>query len=138
MSRVQARAVTVAWHKPRCNACGDRIQNITEAHAVWFSDHGRTLSPLVVHQACDRTEKRDDRWAPVERFRRSPMDAVIVGMRAKADSEAERMVWHAWLSIVLGLPFSAWNVMPPNEVADYMPERVPSIEEARKEIGGAQ
>lgn len=113
---------------------------------MWFVDrdrdgqtYGQTHTPAIVHRDCYRRVRSTSLSIRVELFRRSPMDAIVIAMQRRATSEAERIVWHAWLSVVLGLPFNQWNDIGwlRNGAAAHVPDRVPSLDEMRRDVGGA-
>lgn len=131
--KLSATTTALPWTKPLCSLCGEPIDEIMNAFTSWRCDRPdfRFTHPAVSHNPCS-SELRDRGWnqdIPVEWFRRIPMQAVIVALNRHADTEEERLPWHAWLSIVLGLPFTRWDFMfmaiVEGEVGDYIPDRVP-------------
>lgn len=140
-----AHTVTRAWNKPKCNACREPIAEPNDALAAWIDDkEHRAHTPMLLHVGdCwkrfaqrARESKQMDMSLHVDALRRSPMEAIIVAMRRRADSEAERLVWHSWISVVLGLPLGdERSLWPGGNAADTMLDHVFTIEEARSITG---
>ena len=59
------------------------------------------------------------------------MDAIKIALRNRG-TRAERAQWLVWLSIVLGLPFSATDVfmLSVDENDTMLPDHVPSLVDA--------
>jgi hypothetical protein len=140
-----SRTVTAPWHTPKCSVCHRPIDDPSGALALWFNDsEHRSHSPMLVHVGdcwkrvtySARANNEHDLSLHVDALRRSPMEAIIVAMRRRANSEAERLVWHSWISVVLGLPFGDEStLLPRGDVADVVHDHVITIDEARSITG---
>jgi hypothetical protein len=148
------KTVTAKWTRPPCSWCGDPIERVEDAYAGWYEDdEGQSHNPQIVHAGGSGCRyyhrfpnghlrlKNDAAGGvldiPVKWFRRCPMEAICIAMRRKASDEAERIVWHAWLSIVLGLPFPngdmAMVALFGGVNSNYIPSRIPTLDELRSE-----
>jgi hypothetical protein len=141
----QVRTVTASWHAPMCTTCGVAIDDITLAMAQWRRDDGtgENFSPAVnCKMGDDETcaarfwNQKGVGWHPqdlnVADLRRSPMDAIFVALRGRHKNDEDMRLWAAWVSVVLGLPFNAWDsivmLAAKGEAADQMIERVPVLQ----------
>jgi hypothetical protein len=132
---------TMAWHQPKCNACEEPIVDMHDALAVCLMDRkNQSHSPMLLHVGVcfQRLRATHDvsHSIHVDAYRRTPLEAIIVAMRRRASTEAERIVWHSWLNVVLGLPVGdETNLWPGGESASHVLDHVLTIDEARRIIG---
>lgn len=102
------RTVTLPWHQPACDTCGDPILTVNGAWVCWMNDGGeRNHSPRVVHQHLERAgcyppEHNKDHH--LSHFRRSPARAVLIALSGVAYKPKSKDDWGRWLMVVLGLP----------------------------------
>jgi len=130
------RTPTLPWTKPICSYCRQPIQRSSHAYVGWHRDEdGRTYSPVVTHSGAhcpyfaERIAPREMICQALDSLRSSPMEAVMIALRRRGDTEAERLTWATWISVVLGLPFSrdgrtALDLWSHDEVADLVPAQV--------------
>jgi hypothetical protein len=57
------------------------------------------------------------------------MEAIIIALRHNAVTEHERVIWHSWVSAVLGLPFGDGVAPWSGESGDIVADRVLTLEE---------
>jgi hypothetical protein len=132
---------TMAWHQPKCNACKEPIVDMHDALAVCLMDRkNQSHSPMLLHVGVcfQRLRATHDvsHSIHVDAYRRTPLEAIIVAMRRRASTEAERIVWHSWLNVVLGLPVGdETNLWPGGESASHVLDHVLTIDEARRITG---
>lgn len=130
------RTPTLLWTKPICSYCRQHIQRNSHGYVGWYEDEdGRTYSPVVTHSGAhcpyfaERIAPREMRAQALDSLRCSPMEAVMIALRHRGDTEEERLTWATWISVVLGLPFgrgkSALDLWSHDEVADFVPAVVP-------------
>lgn len=130
------RTPTLLWTKPTCSYCRQPIQRSSHAYVGWHQDEdGRTYSPVVTHSGAhcpyfaEQIAPREMIAQALDSLRCSPMHAVMIALRRRGDTEAERRTWATWISIVLGLPFSregrtALDLWSHDDVADLVPAEV--------------
>jgi hypothetical protein len=139
--KTNTRATAMEWHSPLCSVCKEPIHDMHDALATWFiARNHETYSPMIIHNvSCYRRLRDTDHFLntiPVEAYRRCPLEAIVVAMRRRSTSEAERLVWHSWLSGVLGLPVGdESNLLPGGDAPSELHDHVLTIEEARRITG---
>lgn len=137
MSKDLLHSVTIPWHSPLCSLCRQPIDDIGNARAVWFEvklpvGH-RAHSPMVLHNVeCHGRVDSNAMSLAIDALRRAPMEAIIIALKHNAIDEDQRIVWHSWVSVVLGLPFGDGSAPWSGEVGEYLPDHVFTLEEARK------
>jgi hypothetical protein len=143
-SKPDTHTTTMAWHQPKCNACMEPIVDIHDALAVCLVDRAnQSHSPMLLHvgSCFQRLRATQDlshsiHSIHVDAYRRTPLEAIIIAMRRRASTEAERIVWHSWLNVVLGLPVGdETNLWPGGESAAHVLDHVLTIDEALRITG---
>jgi len=136
IDRFKGTCVVAKWHRPLCTWCRRPIEDINFAYAGWYETATyETIHPQVVHSGATGCRYYHeypnghrhglsimDVQIPV--LRRAPMEAIAIAMRRRAESESEQLVWNAWLSVSLGLPFADYDLLGWLEVNGEVGERL--------------
>jgi hypothetical protein len=139
MSRKKTMVSTVVgWHRPLCTYCNEPILEMCQGLAGFIEgadigDSGRVSGdPFICHSGSrcgfySRFEGHANiQDLSIEMFRRSPMEAAIMALRHNDGSEASVLAWTEWLSVVIGMPFNAWNCVSALVMRDERADSIPT------------